>query len=146
VTRRDPRLEVGSITPLIAGSLALAIALILGVSSATSLTLERHRLVALAEATALHAADSFDPALLTRSGGLVRAPLSDRGVLREAGEYLNRVGATRHLALRLLIADTPDGLRARVVLSSRWEPPVVSEFLPWSVTLRAEALSRSLIG
>lgn len=138
--------EQGSITPLIAGSLALALAFILGISSVTSLTLERHRLVALAEQAALHGADSFDPAQVTRTGGVVRAPLESSRVLRQVGRFLEQVSVNRHDQLRLVRADTPDGLRARVVLSSRWAPPMLSEFLPWSMTIRAEALSRSLIG
>lgn len=135
----------GSILPLTAGLLALCIALTLAVVSATSLTITRHRLVALAESTALAAADSFDPALIRRTGAEATAQLSDEGVRQRASEFLRAHPDLPVEPVWLERADSPDGLRARVALATTWYPPVGSEFVPLSVRLRAESLSRSVI-
>ncbi|MDO9591011.1 MAG: pilus assembly protein TadG-related protein, partial [Microcella sp.] len=57
--RLDPRDDRGSILPLIAGFGALALAVVLLVSAATSLYLDRTRLFTLADGAALAAAESF---------------------------------------------------------------------------------------
>lgn len=136
--------ERGSILPLIAGLLGLSIAAVLAVSAVTSLTLERHRLVALAESTALAAADNFEPARLTREGAGVRAPLTDVWVREAAVDYLAGT-PTSFESLRLVTADSPDGYRARIVLAATWRTPIVSQFVSVSVPIRAEALARSII-
>lgn len=137
-------MQRGSMLPLVAGLLALTVAALIAISSLTSLTLERHRLVALAEATALRAAESFDPAEARRTGESVRVFLTNAGVRAASIDSL-RQQPHRHRDLRLIRADTPDGLRARVVLQSTWMSPMWSEFLPASLTVRAEALSRPII-
>jgi inner membrane protein involved in colicin E2 resistance len=134
----------GSILPLIAGLLALSLTAVLAVSAVTSLSIERHRLVALAESTALAAADNFDPSRLTRDGAGVRAPLTDNLVRAAAVEYLSGVHGSFD-SLRLLSAGSPDGRRARIVLSATWKTPIVSQFVSVSVPLRAEAWARSVI-
>lgn len=131
--------------PLVAGLLALSLSALLGIASLSSLTLERHRLQALAEATALRASESFDPALVTRHHSGAIAPLSSPRIRQAAIDSL-RQQSHQHDRLQLLRADTPDGLRARVVLQSRWSPPMWSEFLPGSVIVRAESVSRPVIG
>lgn len=137
--------EGGSILPLVAGAMALALAVTLAVVSVTSLTIERHRLVALAEATALRGAESFDPARLRRSGNEVLAPLESARVAGAAGEFLRGVPEISHHELQLVRADTPDGRRARVILEATWRAPLWSEFLPLSLPVQAEALSQSVI-
>ena len=134
----------GSILPLIAGLLALSLSAALAVSAVTSLSLERHRLVALSESTALAAADHFDPARLIRDGGGVRAPLTDDSVRAAAVEYLAG-SQTSFDSLRLITADSPDGYRARIVLTATWKTPIVSQFVSVSVPIRAEAWARSII-
>lgn len=134
----------GSILPLIAGLLALSLSAVMAVSSVTSLSLERHRLVALAESTALAAADHFDPSRMTRSGGEAQAPLTSKSVREAAVDYLSSA-AIRLDSLRLVSADSPDGRRARIVLAATWTAPLVSEFVSISVPLRAEAWARSVI-
>ena len=131
--------------PLIAGLLALAIALVFVVVSATSLAIERHRLHALAEATALFAAESFDPATLRMGSGELIVPLTDDAVRREAVTYLSGGISHRHHELRLVLADTPDNRRARVRLSATWRPPLASAYIPLSVRMEAQAFSRAVI-
>ena len=131
--------------PLVAGALALVLALSVAVTSATSLLIERHRLVALAESAALHAADSFDPAGL-RPGphGLV-VPLESGRVRDATGEFLANLPTSTHRDLRVLRADTPDGTHARVTLQSTWDPPLISQWLPVSMPITATAQARSII-
>ena len=135
----------GSLLPLVAGLLALALATTLGVVSVTSLTIARHRLVALAEATALHAADSFDPADVRREGNEAVVRLTDEGVRRSARAFLSAHPTLPVEEVSLIQADTPDGRRARVVVGGVWTTPVWSEFVPLKIPLRAESLSRSVI-
>lgn len=131
--------------PLVAGLLALVITLVFVVVSATSLAIERHRLHALAEATALFAAESFDPAGLRMGSGELIVPLTNEGVHREAVRYLSGVSDHRHHELRLITADTPDTRRARVRLSATWRPPMVSAYVPLSFRVDAQSLSRAII-
>jgi hypothetical protein len=137
-------MQRGSIAPLIAGLLALTLTLSLGVSSLTSLTLERHRLVALAETIALRAAESFEPSRVRLSSGQVDAPLS-AGLIRSVARETLAHTPHQHEDLRLLVATTDDGVSARIVLQSTWRPPFASEFLPASLPVRAEVRSRAII-
>lgn len=135
----------GSTIALIAGLIALVIALVFVVVSATSLGIERHRLHALAEATALFAAESFDPASLRMGPGELVVPLTNESVRREAARYLSRGGAHQHHELRLVLADTPDNRRVRVRLAATWQAPLVSAYVPVRVTLQAQSHSRVMI-
>ncbi len=138
-------MDRGSTLPLIAGALALAIAVSVAVSSATSLLIERHRLVALAEATALHSANSFDPALLQPGTGELVVVLESSRVRQSASEFLSSLPLVRHEQLRLVTADTPNGRVARVILQSTWRAPGLSQWLPVSMPIRAQAQSRAVI-
>jgi hypothetical protein len=130
--------------PLIAGLLALALAIVLAVATLSTLTLERHRLMALAEATALRASESFDPAQLRRAGDGILAPLSSSAVATAAEDFLTNTPHTFG-TLRLVRADSPDGVRARVILESTWSAPLLSEWVPTRLVVRAEAWARSVI-
>jgi hypothetical protein len=134
----------GSMLPLVAGLLALTLTLVLGVSSVASLSVERHRLVALAETVSLRAAESFNPAELRLRSGAITPRLTSEAVRQVA---INVLATTphRHDELRLVRADSPDGLVARIVLSARWSPPFVSHLIPVSIPVRAEVASRAII-
>jgi hypothetical protein len=137
--------EKGSLVPLIAGLAALVIALVFVVVSATSLLIERHRLHALAEAAALSAAESFDPALLRMGQGELVVPLSSDRVRADAARFLQTSGPHRHENLTLRAANTVDNRRALVVLEATWRPPVVSRFVPVSYRIVAQSRSRVMI-
>jgi len=136
--------ERGSILPLIAGLLALAVAVLVAVSTVSTLTLERHRLMALAELAALRSSESFDPAALRREGSRVRAPLTSVAVASATRGFL---ASTPHDfdSLQVIRADSPDGERARVILEARWRAPLLSEWVPVELPVRAEAWARSVI-
>lgn len=137
----------GSILPLIAGYGALALAVVLLVSAATSLYLERARLFTLADGAALAAAESFrlDSVQLTAEGEL-RPRLTKPEVTAAAAEYLAQAPDSRLDGLRLVEATTPDGLSARVTLAAVWAPPVLSVFVPEGIPLQVTATSRSVFG
>lgn len=143
--RLDPRDDRGSILPLIAGFGALALAVVLLGSAATSLYLDRARLFTLADGAALAAAESFDLAAVRLTPeGVLRPRLTKPEVTDAAAEYLAQAPDSRLEGLRLIAATTPDGLSARVTLASVWAPPVVSIFVPGGIALQVTATSRSV--
>jgi len=138
--------DEGSTLLLIIFSGALALALIGGVTAATSLYLERKRLFTLADGAALTAAESFN--LLSVGpdsiGGTVRPVLTNEGVAQAAGEYVGRVKNFELEDLILSRAVTVDGRSATVALTSYWRPPVISLFLPDGIELTVESTARSI--
>lgn len=131
--------------PLVAGALALGLAMIFGVASATSLLIERARLYALADAAATAASESFDPVRVRLTAGGVLAPLSTRGVQDTVADYLDRVGGGPLRGIVIEAATTPDGVVAEVTLSSLWSPPVVSEFFPPTLRIAVTATAQVVI-
>jgi hypothetical protein len=137
-------MQRGSMLPLMAGLLALVVTISLGVSSLASLTLERHRLQALAETIALRCAESFDPATLRLQSGRVFTPLNDESIRGVARETL-RATPQRHDNLMLSVATTEDGQAALITLQSTWKPPLLTEFIPASLPVRASARAQAII-
>ncbi len=134
--------ERGSMLPLMFGFAALALAVVLVATAATSLYLERKRLFTLADGAALAGAEAFEAVRL--EGGAVRPRLTSPGVAAAALRYLD--GAPRgHLDdLVLARADTPDAASARVTLVARWAPPVLTVFVPEGLRLEVTAHARTV--
>lgn len=130
-----PRDEDGSILLLTIGYALLALVLVFVCVDATSLYLAQKRTQAAADAAALAGADGFT---LEVREGQPRAELTDAGV-REQAEAL--VAADGEVVL--VSAATPDGVSARVTVSTTWHPPVSSIFVPAGVALDATATSRT---
>ncbi len=137
-------MQRGSMLPLMAGLLALVLTISLGVSSLASLTIERHRLQALAETIALRSAESFNPANLRLQSGRVFTPLTEAGIRNVAREAL-RTSAHPHAELVLSVATTEDGQSAEITLQSTWQPPILTEFIPASLPVRASARAQAII-
>ncbi|MEN9752049.1 MAG: hypothetical protein RLZZ600_1096 [Actinomycetota bacterium] len=138
--------ENGSILPLIIGGCALALALILGVSSATSLYLERKRLLTIADGAALVAAQSFDtsiPPRLTTAGAMAPV-LSPSSVVTGAQLYFANMPAQGSHSVLLVSATSPDARTATIRVRSQWQPPVISYFFPAGFALEATASARSV--
>ncbi|AYG02458.1 pilus assembly protein TadG-related protein [Gryllotalpicola protaetiae] len=140
------RAEDGSILPLIFGFFAIALALVLVVSAATSLYLERSRLYTLADGAALAGADSFalDTARLGADGDL-QARLDGGKVELAASAYLKIATQGRRTPVALVDAGAPDGRSARVRLAEYWRPPLVSAFVPRGVRIEVEAGARPVL-
>lgn len=141
----------GSILPLVIASCALGLAVILMVSAASSLYLERVRLFSLADAAALAGAESFDvdgasPApIAVDDDGVALPPLTDDGVAATVTAFLADEPTGGIHDLHVDGATTPDGRSARVTLSATWIPPVASLFAPDGVRIDVTSTARSVL-
>ncbi|TDL43699.1 pilus assembly protein TadG-related protein [Microbacterium oleivorans] len=133
--RRDD--QEGSILLLTIGYALLALVLVFVTVDATSLYLAQKRTQATADAAALAGADGFT---LDVVDGEPRAELTDGGVREQA----QAIVATEPDA-SIVSAGSPDGVSARVVVSSMWRPPISTLFVPEGVTLQATATSRTAL-
>lgn len=124
----------------------LALVLVLLVSAATSLYLERKRLFTLADGAALVGAEAFDlrSVALTPSGP--RPVLESPDVAAAVNAYLAEAPIDGFDQLRVEQALTVDGRSATVTLSARWSPPVVSLLVPEGFPIEVTALARSVFG
>lgn len=137
--------DQGSILPLVIGCCVLALALILGVASATSLYVERKRLLAVADGAALVAAQSFDLSLAPQAIGSGLQPvLSSATVVAGARRYFDSVPAATLHGATLVAASTPDARTAVIRVRAAWLPPVISYFLPKGFPLEVESSARSI--
>lgn len=127
--------------PLFGGAVILSLVIIFAIAAATSLLIERQRLFALADSAAIVGAESFEPALISKSARGIDAPLTTARVGHAVGVFLDRSDLSPLDSVLVESATTPDGRHSQVVLSSLWRPPVVSEFFPASlrITVRARA-------
>jgi len=138
--------EEGSILPLVFGFFAIALALVLVVSAATSLYLERSRLYTLADGSALAGSGAFALTAAETAGTGRAAPrLSDAAVRAAASAYLAEAAAGRRTPVRLAAASAPDGRSAVVRLAEDWRPPLLSVFVPHGVHLEVEGHARPVL-
>lgn len=128
--------EVGSILPLAIGYAVLTLAVVFVCACATSLYLAQQRLDQLADAAALAGADGFTLAV---EDGEPRAVVTDAAVREQAEALLVGQDAA------LLSASAPDGRSARVEVQTEWRTPILSAFLPATVTLTSTATSRTAL-
>ena len=140
------RSERGSIMPLLIGCCVLVLALILGGVSATSLYLERKRLLTIADGAALVAAESYDlslpPTVLAGSQPVFR--LSASSVAAGARSYFGAVSSANARGISLVSATTLDARTATVRVRAIWHPPVVSYFFPVAFPLEAQSSARAV--
>jgi hypothetical protein len=136
----------GSTLVLTIGFAALAIVVTLVVAAATSLYIERKRLLGLADSAALVGAEAFDLAEVEvdPSGG-VSVDLEPDSVERAVDDFVERSGATQFEELRIETATTLDGRSATVILSSAWRPPIVTLLLPEGIRLDATSTARAVL-
>lgn len=144
--RDRARADDGSTLPLLAGVVALALAISLVGSAAASLYLERKRLFTLADGAALAGAEAFDLSDVRVRGGRIEIRLEPRDVRRVVTAYLGSAATPGFGALRVDQATTVDGRSATVTLSSVWRPPLLTPFLPEGVRIDATATARTVAG
>lgn len=130
--------EQGSVLLLTLGYALLALALILVSVCATDLYIAQRRLDALADAAALAGADGFT---LVVEGDSAHADLTDDGVREQAEALLAQMPGSA----MLVSAEAPDGLSARVRVSTDWHPPLVALLVPDGVRLEATGTSRTAL-
>jgi hypothetical protein len=147
MTRRVLGGERGSTLVLTIGFATFALVVTLVVAAATSLYIERKRLLALADSAALVGAEAFDlgDVRVSDEGTGVTVQLESGSVAAAVASHVDRVGRTRLDDLRVDAASTPDGQSAEVTLSSSWRPPVLTLFLPEGVRLEATSSARSVL-
>lgn len=122
----------------------LALVLVLLVTAATSLYLERKRLFTLADGAALVGAEAFDLQAVTMTPQGARPILESADVAAAVTDYLAEAPVAAFDQLRVQRAETVDGRSATVTLSARWSPPVVSLLVPDGFPIEVTALARSV--
>lgn len=138
------RRDDGSSLVLTIGYAALALVLVLLVTAATSLYLERKRLLALADSVALVGAESFSLTEVIRDGDGLHPALTDAGVATASARFLGTYSGDSLVSVRLERANSVDGRSARVTLSSEWSPPVLTLFVPALLRIEATSTARSV--
>jgi uncharacterized membrane protein len=112
----------------------IAILLVLVVVAASAVHLDRKRLLALADAAALDAADAIDEAAYfeatARAEGIDAVPVTDATVRDSVAAYLQRQQSPNRfvdLSVDTAATGTPDGTTAVVVLTARSLPLLPDE-------------------
>jgi hypothetical protein len=147
---RDDRLcdrlcgDEGSTLPLIIFYAALSLVLILLVVAATSLYLERKRLLTLADGASLVGAEAFnlDQVKMTAHG--YRPTLKSRDVASAVRDYLTDNPVEEFQSLHIDRAVSSDGRSATVQLSAWWRPPVLSLLVPKGLRIDVTSVARSV--
>lgn len=140
--RRLAREEDGSTLVLTIGFAALALALILAVTTATSLLIERRRLFSVADGAALAASEAFALEQVHFDGTTATPELADDAVDRAASDWVAR--AAVGLDDARVDGAAADARSATVTVSSTWHAPVVSLLLPEGMRLDVTATARSV--
>ncbi|MCR8671003.1 pilus assembly protein TadG-related protein [Agrococcus sp. HG114] len=139
---RLAREEDGSTLVLTIGFAALALALILAVTAATSMLIERRRLFSVADGAALAAAEAFALEQVRFDGSDAAPELADEAVQQAAAHWASRAGTDLD-GVRVDGASA-DARSATVTVSSAWRPPVVSLFLPDGIRLDVSSTARAV--
>jgi hypothetical protein len=150
-TAATARADGGQISVLLLGYALIVLAVVLTAASATAVHLARHRLLAVADAAALDAADALDrKRFYAEVGGAGAAP--DRVVSLSAASVRASVLASlaedRDTAglddVRMGVpTGTPDGSTAEVTLVSTVRLPLISALLDQGSGLTVEVTSRA---
>ena len=138
------RTDEGSSLILVVFAAAISIAVVFAVFSATSLYLERKRLMSLADAAALAGAESFELDGVSISGGRASVTLDSAHVQSAAQEFVATATPTDLGAVRIDEARTRDGRSATVSLSTMWHPPVASFLMPAGLRIDVTSTARSV--
>jgi hypothetical protein len=144
VKRIDPRDEEGSLLPLTAFFGFLCLSLIFVVIAATSLALERERLVTLADGAALAGAEGYSLAGIRSSATGATPTLSTPDVAAAVDDYLAQAPHPGFESVQLDRAETVDGRSATVSLSAYWRPPVLTFLIPDGIRIEATTSARSV--
>lgn len=146
--RRLPALadDEGSTLPLVIFFGMLGLAVVLVVTAATSLYLEKKRLFTVADGAALVGAEAFELDSVTVTPDGPRPVLVSADVAAAASAYLAGNPAPDLDGLAIESALTVDGRSATVTMTSTWHPPVVTLFVPEGLRIEATATARSVFG
>ncbi len=131
----------GSTLLMVIFSVVLALGVLLGTVSASSLYLERKRLFLVADGAALQASQNFalDSVVVDTEARTLTYRLTSQDVVAASRALLSLAGAE---GIRLVGATSPDGVTAVVRMASTWHPPVVGIFFPSGIPLEVTAQAR----
>jgi hypothetical protein len=140
VSRRDE----GAAVPLIIGLFVIAAGFVVVAAGATSLHLERLRLLTVADDAALAGAESFRVADVAVQGDTVVPSLAPAAVRAAVGDAVAGADERDLDALTVVAAGSVDGRSASVQLRAIWHPPILSPLLPdgLPVTVTSTAAAR----
>ncbi|MCU1419273.1 MAG: hypothetical protein JWR57_442 [Mycetocola sp.] len=141
---RGARGDEGSTLILTLFYAMLSLVLILMVTAATSLYLERKRLYSLADAAALVGAEAFELSSVSLNAGEPAVTLHSPQVREAVSGFLRGNPADTFDALVLEDAASLDGKSASVTVSSAWRPPILTLFVPEGIRLEVTAVARSV--
>jgi len=124
---------------------ALSLVLVLLVTAASSLYLERKRLFTLADGAAVVGAEAFDLGDVVLTPGGPRATLRSSDVKAAVTEYVGSAASGPFTDLEVVRAATTDGRSATVTLSSYWTPPVLGILMPRGIQVDVTSVARSVL-
>ncbi len=136
----------GSTLPLVAFFGMLGLAVVLIVTAATSLYLEKKRLFTVADGAALVGAEAFELDAVTFTPDGPRPTPETAAGAPPAADYLAGNPAPDLDGLAIERAFTADGRSATVTVTTVWHPPVVTIFVPDGLRIEATATARSVFG
>jgi len=138
LVREVSRDDAGQVALLVLGYAVLALVVVLVVTAASAVHLERKRLWALADAAAADAADAVDARSYygAETSLATGVPLTDVGVRSAAQDHVRRAGSVQGLGdVRVGPATgAPDGRTAQVQLVATARVPLVGLLASTSVT------------
>jgi uncharacterized membrane protein len=144
---RQPRArpQEGQVLVLIIGFVLTGLLVATVVIAASSVYLEHKKLLSLADAASVAAADNFTLGQLGNAGGTPSAVLSGARVRNAVVDYLGRNGGFARFSGLVVAPSTgsPDGATAVVVLSASVHPPVVNFLVPDGIRIEARSTARS---
>ena len=138
--------DEGSTLPLVIFFGFLGLLVVLLVTAATSLYLEKKRLFTLADGAALVGAEAFELEAVALTPLGPRPVLESTDVASAVADYVAGNPTAEFEALAIDAAFTPDGRSATVTVSSTWHPPVATLFVPDGIRIDATATARSVFG
>ena len=116
--------------PLVLVLFVIAAGFVVVAAAATSLHLERLRLLTVADGAALAGAESFGVADVSVRGDEVVPTLSAAAVRRTVDAYVAEAAPGDLEGLAVVRGGTADGRSAVVELRAVWRPPIASPLLP----------------
>ncbi|VXB42016.1 conserved hypothetical protein [Pseudoclavibacter sp. 8L] len=142
---RWTRGERGSVLPLILVFLMIGLTAAYVLVAATSLSIERKRLLTIADAVALSASESFSAADVVFSDGELQPVLNQTRVEDRALATLDDLSAARTDSITLDSATAPDGVTAHIVITGAWSPPLAHALLPTGLRITVSSDARVVL-
>ena len=143
IRSRRARDEAGSTLLLTIFYCVLGLSIVLVVASATTLYLERKRLLTLADGAALAGAEAWQLDSVLVDGDRLAFDLDDVDVQAAVSAYLGDAASGLD-DVELVRAASDDGRSATVTLRSVWRAPIDTKLVPVAVPIEVTVTARSV--